>query len=232
MILGNYPLSSLSNFSSVTSLLKTTFPVSTDSEVSAQRGCFSLISLDKILLLFSISHEKPLVRIVPSLHYLSNDDVHVIFCSGSSQLSVERLSPHRIWLQPMDWSMLLIRYKANNGNNSNEALTPHTERLLCGFRFWFLTESWVKVYWRRWLWDPSSRSSDRISSYEHTNTDSAGPPQLWLWMNICKFSVSLFFVQDYNLTDEIEQADEFTVFAPTDVAITNYLRNMAATALV
>lgn len=40
------------------------------------------------------------------------------------------------------------------------------------------------------------------------------------------------FVQDYNLTDEIEQADEFTVFAPTDAAITDYLQKMGATALV
>ncbi|XP_041819472.1 stabilin-2 isoform X1 [Chelmon rostratus] len=36
---------------------------------------------------------------------------------------------------------------------------------------------------------------------------------------------------DYNLTDEIERADEFTVFAPTDAAITDYLQKMAATAL-
>lgn len=42
----------------------------------------------------------------------------------------------------------------------------------------------------------------------------------------------LCFVQDYNLTDEIERADEFTVFAPTDAAITDYLQKMAATALV
>uniref|UniRef100_A0A8D0DEB8 Stabilin 2 n=1 Tax=Sander lucioperca TaxID=283035 RepID=A0A8D0DEB8_SANLU len=39
------------------------------------------------------------------------------------------------------------------------------------------------------------------------------------------------FVQDYNLTAEIEQAEEFTVFAPTDAAVTDYLNKMAATAL-
>lgn len=50
--------------------------------------------------------------------------------------------------------------------------------------------------------------------------------------NDCLQFVSLCFLQDYNLTDEIEQADEFTVFAPTDAAITEYLQKMAATALV
>lgn len=43
---------------------------------------------------------------------------------------------------------------------------------------------------------------------------------------------SLSFVQDYNLTEEIEQADEFTVFAPTNAAVNDYLQKMAATALV
>lgn len=42
----------------------------------------------------------------------------------------------------------------------------------------------------------------------------------------------LFVVQDYNITDEIEQTNEFTVFAPTDAAINDYLKKMAATALV
>lgn len=39
-------------------------------------------------------------------------------------------------------------------------------------------------------------------------------------------------MQDYNLTDEIKQADEFTVFAPTDAAVTDYLKKTAATVLV
>lgn len=53
------------------------------------------------------------------------------------------------------------------------------------------------------------------------------------WINIF-FTLCIFlcFVQDYNLTDEIEQADEFTVFAPTDAAINDYLKKMAATTLV
>lgn len=51
--------------------------------------------------------------------------------------------------------------------------------------------------------------------------------QLRVWNNILRFSV-----QDYNLTDQIQQADEFTVFAPTDDAITEYLKKTDATALV
>lgn len=39
-------------------------------------------------------------------------------------------------------------------------------------------------------------------------------------------------VQDYNLTEEIERAGEFTVFVPTDAAIAHYLSKVAAAALV
>uniref|UniRef100_A0A3Q3W761 Uncharacterized protein n=1 Tax=Mola mola TaxID=94237 RepID=A0A3Q3W761_MOLML len=46
-----------------------------------------------------------------------------------------------------------------------------------------------------------------------------------------EFSLFRSYLIDYNLTDEIEQAGEFTVFAPTDTAITFYLKEMAATAL-
>lgn len=44
--------------------------------------------------------------------------------------------------------------------------------------------------------------------------------------------VFLCFLQDYNLTDEIDQAGEFTVFAPTDAAVNEYLKKMAVTAVV
>ncbi|XP_034007534.1 stabilin-2-like [Trematomus bernacchii] len=47
-----------------------------------------------------------------------------------------------------------------------------------------------------------------------------------------KLSEGLLETLDYNLTEEIEQADEFTVFAPTNAAVTDYLTKMAATALV
>lgn len=45
--------------------------------------------------------------------------------------------------------------------------------------------------------------------------------------------LSLFtsYLNEYNLTEEIEQSDEFTIFAPTDTAINIYLKNMATTAL-
>lgn len=42
--------------------------------------------------------------------------------------------------------------------------------------------------------------------------------------------MSLFF-EVHNLTEEIEQAD-FTVFAPTDAAIKDYLKRTSAAALV
>lgn len=45
-------------------------------------------------------------------------------------------------------------------------------------------------------------------------------------------SICIFSPQEYDLTDEIERADEFTVFAPTDAAINEYLRNTAVLALV
>ncbi|XP_078127855.1 stabilin-2 [Sander vitreus] len=46
-----------------------------------------------------------------------------------------------------------------------------------------------------------------------------------------EFSLFTSYLIDYNLTDEIEQTEEFTVFAPTDAAVTDYLNKMAATAL-
>ncbi|MED6292580.1 hypothetical protein CHARACLAT_001866, partial [Characodon lateralis] len=46
-----------------------------------------------------------------------------------------------------------------------------------------------------------------------------------------EFSIFRSYLIDYNLTQEIEQADEFTMFAPTDAAITEYLQQMAAPAL-
>nr|XP_046235043.1 stabilin-2 isoform X1 [Scatophagus argus] len=45
------------------------------------------------------------------------------------------------------------------------------------------------------------------------------------------FSLFRSYLIDYNLTDEVEQMDGFTVFAPTDAAITDYLKKMAAAAL-
>ncbi|XP_026003013.1 stabilin-2 [Astatotilapia calliptera] len=46
-----------------------------------------------------------------------------------------------------------------------------------------------------------------------------------------EFSLFRSYLIDYNLTNDIEQADEFTIFAPTDAAVTEYLKKMAATAL-
>ncbi|XP_075967354.1 LOW QUALITY PROTEIN: stabilin-2 [Anarhichas minor] len=46
-----------------------------------------------------------------------------------------------------------------------------------------------------------------------------------------EFSLFRSYLIDYNLTDEIEQADEFTVFAPTDAAVTDYLHKVSATSL-
>uniref|UniRef100_A0A8C4GKP0 Stabilin 2 n=1 Tax=Dicentrarchus labrax TaxID=13489 RepID=A0A8C4GKP0_DICLA len=45
------------------------------------------------------------------------------------------------------------------------------------------------------------------------------------------FSLFRSYLIDYNLMDEIEQMEEFTVFAPTNAAIADYLRTIAATAL-
>lgn len=45
-------------------------------------------------------------------------------------------------------------------------------------------------------------------------------------------SLSLCLFQLYNLTEEIEQAGEFTVFAPTDAAIEDFLKRTSAAALV
>uniref|UniRef100_UPI0037E83392 stabilin-2 n=1 Tax=Semicossyphus pulcher TaxID=241346 RepID=UPI0037E83392 len=45
------------------------------------------------------------------------------------------------------------------------------------------------------------------------------------------FSLFRSYLIDYNLTDEIEQADEFTVFAPTNAAIADYLKEMSVTAM-
>uniref|UniRef100_A0A3Q4I1D9 Stabilin 2 n=1 Tax=Neolamprologus brichardi TaxID=32507 RepID=A0A3Q4I1D9_NEOBR len=44
-----------------------------------------------------------------------------------------------------------------------------------------------------------------------------------------EFSLFRSYLIDYNLTNDIEQADEFTIFAPTDAAVTEYLKKMATT---
>ncbi|KAG7497480.1 stabilin-2 isoform X1 [Solea senegalensis] len=46
-----------------------------------------------------------------------------------------------------------------------------------------------------------------------------------------EFSLFRSYVINNNLTDEIERADEFTLFAPTDAAVNDYLKKTAATAL-
>ncbi|CAK6983628.1 stabilin-2 [Scomber scombrus] len=45
------------------------------------------------------------------------------------------------------------------------------------------------------------------------------------------FSLFRSFLIEYNLTEEIEQTDEFTVFAPTDAAVSRFLQETGATAL-
>ncbi|GAA6235731.1 stabilin-2-like [Lates japonicus] len=124
MIPGNFPLSSLSSASSVTSLLKTTFPVSTTNEVTVVGGA----------------------TITTSNIAATNGLIHVID---------KVLVPDR---------------KLSEGLLATLALRP-------------------------------------------------------------EFSLFRSYLIDYNLTDEIEQADEFTIFAPTDAAINDYLKKMAATAL-
>ncbi|XP_067346973.1 stabilin-2 isoform X2 [Channa argus] len=124
MIPATYPLPSLSKISSVTSLLKTTLPVSTDNELTAVDGA-TITTSD-----------------VPA----TNGLIHVID---------KVLVPDR---------------KLSEGLLAMLALTP-------------------------------------------------------------EFSLFRTYLIVYNLTDEIEQAPEFTVFAPTDDAIKDYLRKMAATAL-
>ncbi|XP_059181662.1 stabilin-2 [Centropristis striata] len=46
-----------------------------------------------------------------------------------------------------------------------------------------------------------------------------------------EFSLFRSYLIDYNLTEEIEQADGFTIFAPTDGAINEYLSRTSASAL-
>uniref|UniRef100_A0A3P8UTH8 Stabilin 2 n=1 Tax=Cynoglossus semilaevis TaxID=244447 RepID=A0A3P8UTH8_CYNSE len=46
-----------------------------------------------------------------------------------------------------------------------------------------------------------------------------------------EFSLFRSYLINYNLTDVIEQANEFTIFAPTDGAINEYLKKMSITAL-
>ncbi|XP_047192294.1 stabilin-2 isoform X2 [Scophthalmus maximus] len=46
-----------------------------------------------------------------------------------------------------------------------------------------------------------------------------------------EFSLFRSYLIDYNLTDEIQKDDEFTVFAPTDSAVSTYLQKTSATAL-
>ncbi|XP_029282312.1 stabilin-2 [Cottoperca gobio] len=124
IIPGNYPLSSLSSISSLTSLLKTTLPVSTTNELTSVGGA----------------------TITTSNVAATNGLIHVID---------KVLVPDR---------------KLSEGLLATLALRP-------------------------------------------------------------EFSLFRSYLIDYNLTDEIEQTDEFTVFAPTDAAVTEYLKKMAATAL-
>ncbi|XP_042259475.1 stabilin-2 [Thunnus maccoyii] len=124
MIQGTYPLSSLSNMSSVTSLLKTALPVSTTNEITAVGGA----------------------TITTSNIAATNGFIHVID---------KVLVPDR---------------KLSEGLLATLALRPD-------------------------------------------------------------FSLFRSYLIEYNLTDELEQADEFTVFAPTDAAINDYLKKMAVTAL-
>lgn len=86
----------------------------------------------------------------------------------------------------------------------------------------------MRACWRLSLGGLSFRCSDRISSYEKIQTHHI-VHEGWVTVFPCFF---LCFLQDYNLTDEIEQAGEFTVFAPTDAAVNDYLKKMAVTALV
>ncbi|XP_054481008.1 stabilin-2 [Anoplopoma fimbria] len=46
-----------------------------------------------------------------------------------------------------------------------------------------------------------------------------------------EFSLFRSYLIEYNLTEEIEQADAFTVFAPTDAAVTEFLQKTSASAL-
>ncbi|XP_040886255.1 stabilin-2 isoform X2 [Toxotes jaculatrix] len=124
MIPGNYPLSSLSTVSSVTSLLKTALPVSTTNELTAVGGAIVTTS--------NIAATNGLIHIIDKV-----------------------LVPDR---------------KLSEGLLATLALRP-------------------------------------------------------------EFSLFRSYLIDYNLTDEIEQADEFTIFAPTDTAINDYLKKMAAVAL-
>ncbi|XP_026218248.1 stabilin-2 isoform X2 [Anabas testudineus] len=124
MILGNYPISSLNNISSVTSLLKTTFPLSSNRELPAVGGA-TITTAD-------LAATNGLIHVVDKV-----------------------LVPDR---------------KLSEGLLATLALRP-------------------------------------------------------------EFSLFRSYLIDYNLTDEIEQVGEFSIFAPTDVAITDHLRNMAAAAL-
>ncbi|KAF7646718.1 hypothetical protein LDENG_00183230 [Lucifuga dentata] len=44
-----------------------------------------------------------------------------------------------------------------------------------------------------------------------------------------EFSLFQSYLIEHNMTDEIEKADEYTVFAPTDNAVNDYLKKMSAT---
>ncbi|KAM3858894.1 stabilin-2 [Diretmus argenteus] len=46
-----------------------------------------------------------------------------------------------------------------------------------------------------------------------------------------EFTLFRSYLIEHNLTDEVEQADEYTVFAPTDSAVKEYLRKMSATSM-
>lgn len=107
MILGNYPISSLNNISSVTSLLKTTFPLSSNREVtssliSAQR---SPLSCCQVCSRCSLFHQLPAVggaTITTADLAATNGLIHVVDKVQSWQL-----------------------------DDADDASTPHTEMFVC-----------------------------------------------------------------------------------------------------
>uniref|UniRef100_A0A3Q1H6M0 Uncharacterized protein n=1 Tax=Anabas testudineus TaxID=64144 RepID=A0A3Q1H6M0_ANATE len=150
-LVGNYPISSLNNISSVTSLLKTTFPLSSNREVtssliSAQR---SPLSCCQVCSRCSLFHQLPAV--------------------GGATITTADLAATNGLIHVVD-KVLVPDRKLSEGLLATLALRP-------------------------------------------------------------EFSLFRSYLIDYNLTDEIEQVGEFSIFAPTDVAITDHLRNMAAAAL-
>lgn len=68
---------------------------------------------------------------------------------------------------------------------------PVTDFSLFFLRFWFPTEHWVKVCWPRSLSGRSSHSSDRISSYDLSNTLTPCL-NVQCFLTCCAFSGFLF----------------------------------------